>query len=121
MKEASKSQLGFFPADAKSAVFLEPSDGAFASPAVAQGLTILTRGAVGSFRSDHPDTSGSEPPDHQALRAKSRQKILSIGTSDRNQEIRPRSPDHFAPLTVLRLHAGLQPIQLQVILQNAMQ
>lgn len=63
MKKALESELGFFPADAESAVVLEPGDGSFHSPAAAvapQRATILSLGAIASVGRDHFDTLGSK-------------------------------------------------------------
>jgi hypothetical protein len=61
MKKALESELGFFTADAESAVILEPGDGSFHRPApvvAAQRATILSLGAIASAGSDHFDTFG---------------------------------------------------------------
>ena len=63
MKKALESELGFFPADAESAVVLEPRDGSFHRPAAtvaAQRTTILSLGAIASVGSDHFDTFGGK-------------------------------------------------------------
>ena len=63
MKKTLEGELGFFPADAESAVVLEPGDGSFHRPAAtvaAQRTTILSLGAIASVGSDHFDTFGGK-------------------------------------------------------------
>ena len=56
MKETLEGELGFFPADAKASVVLQPSDRAFDGPApfvATQRATVLRDASIGSVGGDH--------------------------------------------------------------------
>ena len=56
MKEALEGEIRFYPSDAKAAVVLEPSDGAFDGPAsfvASQGSTILGSWEIAFSRTNH--------------------------------------------------------------------
>jgi hypothetical protein len=63
MKKTLESELGFFPADAESAIFLQPCDGSFhcrTATVAAQWPTILSLGANASVGCDHFDAFGGK-------------------------------------------------------------
>ena len=58
MKETLEGEMRFFPANAKAAIVLEPSDGAFDSPAsfaAPQGSAVLGWRAIEPVGCDHLD------------------------------------------------------------------
>jgi hypothetical protein len=56
VKETLEGEMRFFPANAKAAIVLEPSDGAFDSPAVPQDSAVLGLRAIEPVGCDHLDT-----------------------------------------------------------------
>ena len=64
MKETLEGEMRFFPANAKSAIVLEPGDGAFDPPAsfaASQGSAVLGLRAIEPVGGDHLDSlSGQE-------------------------------------------------------------
>jgi hypothetical protein len=83
MKKALESELGFFPADAETAVVLEPCDGSLhrSAPALAaQRATILSLGSVGSVGSNHFDAFGRK-------RSIQRIAVISLIGNDSRREL----------------------------------
>ena len=63
MKETLEGEMRFFPANAKAAIVLEPSDGAFDSPAsfaAPQGSAVLGLRAIEPVGCDHLATLSGE-------------------------------------------------------------
>jgi hypothetical protein len=64
VKETLEGEMRFFPANAKSAIVLEPGDGTFDGPAsfgASKGSAILGLGAIEPVRCNHFDSmSGQE-------------------------------------------------------------